>query len=924
MTSILTREAAGAALVVDLARIVGAGAVSVHDVDRLAYARDCWPRDLIRAYAGEPLQGPICVVWPETREEVARVLALANDLEIPIVPYGAGSGVAGGARPSRGGIAVDVKRMRAFRSISDADLTAECETGFIGERLERALEERGYTLGHFPSSIGCSTLGGWLAARSAGQCSTHYGKIEDMTLGLELVAPGRILTHAFGSHAGPGPDYTALILGSEGTFGVITAAKLRIRPVPEARKLWGFSFPKVDAGIEAIRLMLRAGLRPAVVRLYDGLDTFLGRGHGSGEDEAGSLDALASRAKGLFGELVSRIPGSGRLGPGGLAKAIVRGTVRSVVGSPLVLNTARRAVPEECLLVLGFEGQPARVAAEMAEAERICLGAKGSDLGPGPGEHWYQNRYNVSFKQSKAWENGLFTDTMEVAATWDRLLPTYNAVSKAIGRDAFVMAHFSHAYAEGCSIYFTFASAAPDQGDTSLVLQRYDRIWRNALAAAHEAGATASHHHGVGELKADAMAREHGPGGMRLFGALKRSFDPRGIMNPGKLGLANAPPRTGRRRVKSTYGLPDEIRIAVGEKNLLGSGSRTTVRPPDENALASVLRISHVRGTPVITDQTGHRAPGAAVRVDLSKLAGITRLSAISCFVEVEAGAVVSDLEAMLNRQGLTLGRIHPRAVGRSVGAGLARNLLVRRGTQHGDLDDLCFAARGLLADGSPMETRPVPRSATGPELDRALIGAEGRFGILTRATLRIAPVPRCREVVSFTFDSMALAIEHARLVLRRGTRPAAARLTLPNRVSMELAASSDELLRAELAIVGSTASELSGARGEGDDPLGGRFDAVVEIATPWSRLEQVLMVSREAGGGEAWVDFLTPEEAVVVARVVDRKTRVNAAEAGEAAGGRLLAGRRLRKHDVWEDLARAISADIDPSGVLRGRGDVW
>ncbi|MBI2374509.1 MAG: FAD-binding oxidoreductase [Deltaproteobacteria bacterium] len=922
MSSLLKREPANAALVVDLARIVGAGAVSVLDVDRLAYSRDSWPRDMIRAFAAEPPESPICVVWPETREEVARVLALANAQQIPIVPYGAGSGVAGGARPSHGGIALDVKRMRAIRSLSDTDLCVEAESGFIGERLERALEERGYTLGHFPSSIGCSTLGGWLAARSAGQCSTLYGKIEDMTLGLELVAPGRILQHDFGSHSGPGPDFRALMLGSEGTFGVMTAARLRIRPLPEAQKLRGFSFPRVDAGIEAIRLTLRAGLAPSVVRLYDGLDTFLGRGHGEGEDEAGSLDVLASKAKGLFEDLVSRLPGKTRKAPEALAKAIVRGTVRSVVGSPLLLGRAIRALPEECLLVLGFEGQPARVAAQMSEAERICAVAKGRDLGPGPGEHWLKNRYNVSFKQSKAWENGLFTDTMEVAATWDRLLPTYHAVSKAIGRDAFVMAHFSHAYAEGCSIYFTFASAGPDPGDASGALARYDRIWRNALAAAHEAGATASHHHGVGELKANAMAREHGPGGIRMLAALKRAFDPRGIMNPGKLGLDSVPPRAGRVYRRATYGLPNEIRIAVGEKNLVVSGGRTGVRPPDENALASVLRIANVRGSPVVTDQTGHRAPGAAVRVDLSRLAGITRLSSTSCFVEVEAGLVTAELEAMLNRQGLTLGRVHPRALGRSIGAGLARSLLVRRGILHGDLDDLCFGARGLLADGSPIETRPVPRSATGPELDRALIGAEGRFGILTRATLRVAVIPAAKATVSHAFGSLAPAIEHARLVLRRGVRPLAARITLPDQASIELGASTEELLRSELAIVGSTAAELSGQRIEGGDPSGGRFDAVVELAAPWSRIEEALVDARAAAGGEAWIDFLTPEAAVVVARVVDRKTRVAAAEAGEAAGARLLAGRRRRTHGPWDEIARIVATDVDPSGVLRGRGD--
>lgn len=928
-------------MVVDLARIVGSEAVSTLEIDRLAYARDLWPRDLIRLRAGEIPAAPACVVWPETPEEVARVLRLAADLGVPIVPFGAGSGVAGGARPSQGGITLDLKRMRAIRSLDERNLRAVVESGVMGERLERSLNQRGYTLGHFPSSIMCSTLGGWLAARSAGQMSTLYGKIEDMTLGLEVVSPGRVRRSMTGTRAGAELDWNALVLGSEGTFAVITAAELRLRPVPERRELRGLQFPSVEAGLTAIRLMLREGLRPAAVRLYDALDTFAGRGHGT-EDEVldasgvSSFDALSERAKTFLEDVQRRVP-SGDLARR-LGRGLVHGAVRAVLGAPMVIERASRLLPEDCLLILGFEGQPALVAAETQRALELALAEGAKDLGPGPGEHWLKNRYNVSFKASKAYENGAFVDTMEVAATWDRLASLYESVRRAISQDAFVMAHFSHAYPEGCSIYFTFVGVAPPR-DPGATLERYDRIWRNALLAVHAAGGTISHHHGVGELKAEAMAREHGAGGHKLHQALKYGFDPRGVMNPGKLGFdAYRPPRGSPSPRSKAREFPREIRAAVGEKNFSSSGGRTTVRPPDENALAAVLRVANTRGIKVASDQAGLYAPKSAVYVDLSRLEGVSRISSPSLFVEVEAGVQVGRLVSLLGQAGLTLGEIHPRARERSVGAGLAQNLLVRRGTAHGDLDDLCFAIRGLTAQGEPLETRPVPRSATGPELDRAFIGAHGAFGLITRATLRVAVAPKERVVVTVAFKELEAALTAARRILRRGVRPAAGRVLRDGRISFELVAGTKELLQAALAVQAAVTRDLGGVRlEENADPAGGRFDAVVEASALWTQAEAMLTAMEKAAGGEAWVDFWAPEGVTVVARVVDRATRAATVEAALQAGGRILSGRRgaepdagLRSDQVgpdegapslepaFADVQARVRQVIDPMGLFR------
>jgi FAD/FMN-containing dehydrogenase len=298
-------------------------------------------------------------------------------------------------------------------------------------------------------------------------------------------------------------------------------------------------------------------------------------------------------------------------------------------------------------------------------------------------------------------------------------------------------------------------------------------------------------------------------------------------------------------------------------------------------------------------------------------------------FVEVEAGVVIERLERMLNGHGMTLGHVHPRAVMRTAGAAIARNLLVRRGIAFGDLKDISFAVRGLLANGTPVETRPVPRSATGPELDRAFIGAQGRLGIITKATLRIAAMPPYRDALAFEMPAIEEAIECARLSLHRGVRPAAARVMSAGEgaiVAFELAHHHEEVMKGATAIVTSAAAQCRGARIDAEThATGGRFDAVVEVATAWSKALEALVAMRAAAEGEAWLDFLAPEGVSIVARVLDASTRRAAAEAGMAAGGRLIAGLRDSDEDEahdqpYADLLLALAANLDPTGVFRER----
>ncbi len=532
----------------ELEAIFGPRRVSLRTVDLEAYARDMWPRLLLGYREGQKTgTRPHAVVWPENVREVVAVIQLARELHVPIVPYGGGSGVCGGAVPVFGGITIDTKRMQQLRSVQSDELICDVEAGLSGERFERELARRGYTFGHFPSSIYCSTVGGWLATRAAGQLSTKYGKVEDRCAGLTVVTGrGEVIETDGPSRALRGPSWTQLLLGSEGTLGVITSARLRLAPAPQLRVFRGFEVEDVATGILAIRRVLQKGLRPAVVRLYDELDTLINSfGHHAVEPEhvvvgprppveTGALPAWptppADSDDGVMARLVAFAKG----------KHLRRDAMNAALGNSRVVNRLFGTVAEKiarrgCRMIIGLEGARIRTEIEAALTFHELEAAGARDKGEDPGWAWLRHRYAVSYRMSPVFRDGAFVDTMEVASSWDRLTDLYNSVREAIGRHALVMAHFSHAYAEGCSIYFTFAGTAADAAAAERI---YDAIWRDGLEATTRVGGTISHHHGVGLLKAPYMAGEHREA-MAIFEAAKTALDPDGILNPGKMGLAS-------------------------------------------------------------------------------------------------------------------------------------------------------------------------------------------------------------------------------------------------------------------------------------------------------------------------------------------------------------------------------------------------
>ena len=238
---------------------------------RAEASRDWWPQAMIWALEGQVAGLAAVVASPTTAEQVAAVLAVCDAARIPVTATAGRSGVCGASVPVHGGVVLDLCGLSGITDVDTTSLVLDVAPGTFGDHLEHALRaEHDLTLGHWPQSVALSTVGGWLACRSAGQLSTRYGKIEDMVLGLDVVlADGRTIATGGAPRAAVGPDLTQLFVGSEGTLGIITGARLRLHPAPRHERRAAYGFASFEEGLDAMRRILQRGATPAVLRLYD-------------------------------------------------------------------------------------------------------------------------------------------------------------------------------------------------------------------------------------------------------------------------------------------------------------------------------------------------------------------------------------------------------------------------------------------------------------------------------------------------------------------------------------------------------------------------------------------------------------------------------------------------------------------------------
>ena len=442
-----------------------------HSLDERRF--DYWVVSHLRNWRGEKLERPGVVVRPESTADVQAIVRVANQTATPLVPYGLGSGVCGGIQPDPSVILIDLSAMNRVREIDETNLLASFDAGTQGLEAEEAVAAHGLTIGHWPQSIAISTVGGWISTRAAGQFSTAYGNIEDIVYSIEVVLPnGDLVQLGKAPRAAAGPDLRHLVLGAEGTMGVVTGVTLALRRQPEERAYSAYYTPSLSAGFEAQRGIVQADWLPPVMRQYD--------------------------------------------------------------ASEVARNFKDHTSEDRGVLLMVHEGPSARVAAELEAVDSIARQAGLTPAPAEIGPHWMERRNHVP-SWTQLFEGKLVADTIEVSAPWTRIDAVYeDAIASLREVEAVVIAsaHSSHVYRTGINLYFTFVARHEDSGDMEAT---YLDCWRRVIEATARHGGGVAHHHGAGRLRKAYLVHDLGENGVSLLRRVKAAVDPQGLMNPGNL-----------------------------------------------------------------------------------------------------------------------------------------------------------------------------------------------------------------------------------------------------------------------------------------------------------------------------------------------------------------------------------------------------
>ncbi|MCU1589183.1 MAG: linked oxidase domain protein [Frankiales bacterium] len=449
-------------------------------VDRARHGIGRSYRDLIRAIRGELGSVPDLVLRPRTEQDVVDVLDWAGTSGVPVVPFGGGTSVVGGVEPVglEGAVSLDLQRLAGLVEVDPTSRAVRLRAGTLGPAAEQALRPHGLTLRFYPQSFERSSIGGWVATRAAGHFSTGPTHIDDLVESVRAVTPTGLWESRRLPASGAGPSPDRVLLGSEGTLGVITEAWLRAQPRPAARWSATLGAPDFLTGAEAVRLLLQSGLAPATCRLVD--------------------------------------PGESAL-TGTLATG-------------------------EAALVLGFESLSAPVEVDAAAALTLCqdaglrvveTGSRGSS-----GDAWRSTFVRAPYLREQLVLLGVLVETFETSVTWDRLPGLVTQVTAAV-TDALlrvcgggrVTCRLTHVYTDGAAPYFTVF--APSRRGSEVA--QWDEVKVAAGEAILATGGSITHHHAVGRDHRAGYDRQRPEPFARALAAMKRELDPSGVLNPGVL-----------------------------------------------------------------------------------------------------------------------------------------------------------------------------------------------------------------------------------------------------------------------------------------------------------------------------------------------------------------------------------------------------
>ena len=414
--------------------------VKTSKMERIVHAYGKSFRDLYRIRKGIVTRAPDLVVYPENEMDVEEVVKLAHKYDVVLIPFGGGSNIAGCVESNvtnvKSVLSLDMKAMNRVVRVDSESNIAVIEAGVLGPDMEEQLAEKGYSLGHFPDSFKHSTLGGWVATRSAGLQSDLYGKIEDMVVAIKMVTPKGVITTRVVPKCSNGIDVKNFFVGSEGILGVITEVTVAVHPMAESRKIYGYLFHNFEDGVASLKEISDSSVTPLFMRLND-------------INKTGLSFAFKEEKKVSFMEA----------------------SVTKLFKSYLK-NVKRLNFDTCCMLLIGYEGESEKVEHEIRFTKKIFKKHNAISLGTKPGKSFEKGKYDFPYVRDYVMDRGFVADVSETATTWKNLLPLYYSAQKNIenaiestGSKAWCGCHISHTYHSGASLYFTFvADSNPDLG----------------------------------------------------------------------------------------------------------------------------------------------------------------------------------------------------------------------------------------------------------------------------------------------------------------------------------------------------------------------------------------------------------------------------------------------------------------------------
>lgn len=461
---------------------------------------------------------PDVVVFPRSEDEVAALVAIARSHRACLLPFGGGTNVSEALKLSsderRAVIAVDMRRMNRVLWIDPANRMACIEAGATGRELATALAQHGFTMGHEPDSMEFSTLGGWIATNASGMKKNRYGNIEDLVLDVNVVSACGVLSRPGASvpRESIGTNPKSLSFGSEGNFGIITSAIVKLFPLPEVQRYGSIIFPDLEHGFACLYALSRSGALPASVRLMDNTQFHFGR-------------ALAAHSGGWLAGLKSRVE-------------------REVVTRVKGFDPTRMTVA-----TLVFEGSAEEVAFQERMVYRIASVHQGMKAGSSNGERGYQLTFGIAYIRDFAFEHWTIAESFETSVPWSRAIELYQRVKARVEREhtrlglpgkPFFTGRITQVYTTGVCIYFYLGFYTKGVDEPVAKYMEMEHAAREEILAA---GGSLSHHHGVGKLRRDFLPQVQSGASLESVAALKRALDPDDLFaahNGGVMGAANA------------------------------------------------------------------------------------------------------------------------------------------------------------------------------------------------------------------------------------------------------------------------------------------------------------------------------------------------------------------------------------------------